>query len=97
MKLIDHIGIPAMLEQTAEECSELAQACLKLSRYYRNENQTNRSKNELIANMYEEIADVEICIDEILSKYPRQYVEDWKRVKELAIQKRINQMSEKGK
>ena len=36
--LIEKIGIPAMLEQTAEECVELAHACLKLARYYRNEN-----------------------------------------------------------
>lgn len=32
MEIIKEIGTPAMLEQCAEECSELAHACLKMSR-----------------------------------------------------------------
>lgn len=32
MKIIDKIGTPAMLEQCAEECAELGQACLKLGK-----------------------------------------------------------------
>ena len=68
--LIEKIGKPAMLEQTAEECVELAHACLKLARYYRNENKVyGKTKEELLDNLAEEMADVEICIDEILSGF----------------------------
>lgn len=92
--LIEKIGTPAMLEQTAEECTELAQACLKLSRYYRCENPTHKSKDEILTNMYEEIADVEICISELLSKFPRTSVDSWKDFKKHQIEKRITNMSE---
>ena len=30
--VVDRIGLPALLEQTAEECAELAHACLKEAR-----------------------------------------------------------------
>lgn len=60
------IGTPAMLEQTAEECVELAHACLKLARYLRGENKVYKTKEEIYSNLSEEIADVYICIDELL-------------------------------
>lgn len=65
--LSDYIGLPAMLEQTAEECSELSFACLKLARYLRDENKVHgHAKEELLASLTEECADVNICIDELL-------------------------------
>ena len=60
------IGTPAMLEQTAEECVELAHACLKLARYLRGENKVYKTKEEIYSNLSEEIADVYISIDELL-------------------------------
>ena len=60
------IGTPAMLEQTAEECIELAHACLKLARYLSGENNVYKTKEEIYSNLSEEIADVYICIDELL-------------------------------
>ena len=60
------IGTPAILEQTAEECVELAHACLKLARYLRGENKVYKTKEEIYSNLSEEIADVYICIDELL-------------------------------
>ena len=66
--LVNAIGVPAMLEQTAEEASELAQACLKLARYYRGENKVHgKNKSELKDNLAEEIADVNLCIQIITS------------------------------
>ena len=62
MKIIDKIGIPALLEQTAEECTELAQASLKLARKMRGNNPTPKDIPELIENLEEEVADVDICI-----------------------------------
>lgn len=63
MKIIDKIGIPALLEQTAEECTELAQACLKLARKMRGNNPTPKDFPELIENLEEEVADVSICVE----------------------------------
>lgn len=65
MKIIDKIGIPALLEQTAEECTELAQACLKLARKIRGNNPTPKDVPELIENLEEEGADVVICIESL--------------------------------
>ena len=60
------IGTPAMLEQTAEECIELSHACLKLARYLRGGNKVYKTKEEIYSNLSEELADVYICIDELL-------------------------------
>lgn len=60
------IGVPALLEQTAEECSELAHACLKAARKMRNENPTPKSVDDILAELTEEIADVQLCIDEVM-------------------------------
>ena len=62
MKIIDEIGVPAMLEQLAEECAELAHASLKLARKIRGENPTPKDIPELIENLEEESADVNLCI-----------------------------------
>ena len=58
----ENFGIPALLEQTAEECTELAQASLKLARKMRGNNPTPKDIPELIENLEEEVADVDICI-----------------------------------
>ena len=48
------IGLPALLEQLAEECGELTQAALKLARLRRGENPTPKTEQECIAG---ELAD----------------------------------------
>lgn len=63
--LIEVIGDAAMLEQTAEECVELAQACLKYARYLRGENKVHKPVEEIIENLHEEVADVRICFTEL--------------------------------
>ncbi len=60
--ILDIIGTAAALEQLAEESAELAQAALKMARKMRNENPTPKSRADCIANLQEEIADVELCI-----------------------------------
>lgn len=60
------IGKPAMLEQLAEECAELSHVALKLARIKRAENPTPVSEETAINNLIEEIADVEICISELM-------------------------------
>ena len=63
--IVDHIGVPALLEQTAEECCELAQACLKMARKLRDENPTPKSIEDIRDNLVEEMADVELCFIEL--------------------------------
>lgn len=58
-EILDYIGLPALLEQQAEECSELAQASLKLARYIRGENMPAKTLMELTGNLLEEIADLD--------------------------------------
>lgn len=55
-------GEPALLEQLAEECSELAQAALKLARLERGENPTPKTEEECVENLLEELGDVNLCM-----------------------------------
>ena len=62
-KIVDRIGLPALLEQTAEECTELAHACLKEARRLRGGNPTPCMEEECKVAIMEEMADVALCID----------------------------------
>lgn len=62
-KIVSNVGVPALLEQTAEECLELGAACLKLSRKIRNENPTPVPLDDILANLNEEVADIVNCIN----------------------------------
>lgn len=61
-EVIRSLGEPALLEQLAEECSELAQAALKLARKERGENPTPKTLDECFKAIIEEMADVNLCI-----------------------------------
>lgn len=64
--LAEVIGDSATLEEMAEECNELAHACLKLARYLRGENPVNgKTKEEMIDNLHEEIADAYVSLREV--------------------------------
>lgn len=63
--IYEQTGEPAMLEQAAEECAELAQALLKLARAERGESPTPRSMVERQKRVLEEIADVETCLSQL--------------------------------
>ena len=56
----EYISQAAILDQCAEECTELAKACLKLARYLRNENPVSPSLtvDSLLAELNGEIGDV---------------------------------------
>ena len=60
-RIINRIGIPAALEQLAEECAELGQAALKLSRAMRRENPTRSTVEELLKMLIEEMGDQHRC------------------------------------
>lgn len=60
--IVSKIGLPATLEQLAEESSELSKAALKLSRIIRGENPTPVTYDQAIADLEEEAADVRNCL-----------------------------------
>lgn len=66
--IVNVIGESALLEGCAEEAVELAQACLKLARFKRGENPVCKEEQELINNLAEELADVSVCMTEIIEK-----------------------------
>lgn len=61
-EVIRSLGEPALLEQLAEECTELAQAALKLARLERGENPTPKTEEECVKNLLEELGDVNLCM-----------------------------------
>ncbi len=63
--MIEKIGLPAMLEQTAEECNELAKALLKKARKLRGENPTPLTMTEIDNDITEEYTDVIQCTREL--------------------------------
>lgn len=60
--IVKEIGVPTLLEQTAEEACELAQACLKMARKLRDENPTPVSVEDIRENLQEEICDIKVCL-----------------------------------
>lgn len=58
----ERIDEPELLAQLAEESAELAQAALKYRRTLTGENPTPMGRKEAVANLIEEMADVDLCI-----------------------------------
>ena len=82
--MLEEIGLPATLEQCAEECSELSQAALKLSRKLRNENPTSIMMGDVLNHLQEEMADVIVCLDalmecDFISESDIQHIMKYKR------------------
>lgn len=68
-EILDQIGEAAALEQTAEECAELAHACLKMARKFRAENPTPAAEDVISEQIHEELADLMTCVD-IMINFP---------------------------
>lgn len=82
-EILEQTGEAAVLEQTAEECAELAQACLKMARKFRAENPTPATEDVISEQIHEELADLMTCVD-VLINIP------WintKKVQEIQIRK----------
>lgn len=63
-----YIGKPALYEQLAEECTELAQASLKKARKLRGENYTPKTDDEINHEILEEFTDVLLVADTLMLK-----------------------------
>ena len=88
------IGNAAMLEQTAEECAELAQACLKMARHLRGENKVyGKTVMEMYDHLCEEVADVKICMEELTEKdglFDERDILMWQEHKRSRMRRRLN-------
>lgn len=62
----DHLSEESLYEQLAEECCELAHACLKKARKLRGENPTPMEMEDIDANVSEEYTDVHV-VSELLN------------------------------
>lgn len=82
--MIEKIGKAAMLEQAAEECTELAKTLLKRARIERKENPTPVTEEAADKDVREEATDVIQCLRE-LGIHPD---EDQIRMKEQRFQDR---------
>ena len=67
--IIEHVPKAALYELLAEECTELAQACLKRSRQLRDDNPTPVSEEEALKMCSEEAGDVELCLHLLSSDF----------------------------
>lgn len=82
-EILEQTGEAAVLEQTAEECTELAHACLKMARKLRAESPTPEAEEEICERIQEELADLMTCV-EVLINIP------WintRKVREIKIRK----------
>lgn len=75
-KIHDLLQPTEILAQMAEEASELAQAALKLRRTLDGTNPTPIGANEAAANLYEELADVQVCTNAFLEQFDDDYTDD---------------------
>ena len=75
------LGAAALLEQLAEESTELAHAALKQARIERGENPTPVTASEAFSNLFEEVADVRLCIralESVIGPMDTKEIEDEK-------------------
>lgn len=85
-------GLPVteLLAGLAEEASELAQAALKLRRAYDGTNPTPVTEEDAYDALLEEIADVELYLDQL--SINRQRIEEIKGVKAFRWVKRLERI-----
>lgn len=93
--ILEHIGTSAVLEQCAEECCELGQACLKMARKIRNQNPTPKNMSEIEESIKEEIADVSVCISVLMNGNDLITSEELTRIFDLKIGRWVDRIREK--
>lgn len=95
--IIERIGVPAFLEQIAEECAELAQAALKTARKYRGENPTPKTIDECLDSLQEEMADVMLCMDEWFDYREKDFLAGVCMTKQEKLERWKQRLEEVGK
>lgn len=83
------LPVTELLAGLAEECCELAQAALKLRRFYDQTNPTPIDEVKATEDFYEELADVSLYLDQIT--FPISYVSGIKKAKLNRWKERLGQ------
>lgn len=78
-QVIEAIGLPAVLEQCAEELAELTQAALKMARKLRGENPTPMTHAQAAEHLHEELGDVRLCLKVRMSPWAEITPPPWRR------------------
>lgn len=86
--VIAKFGIDYQLAIVQEECAELIQAISKLKRAG-NSDHPGRTAKAAMNNLYEEVADVQIMLDQIRIMYPSHAYDTIRTQKIARIQKRM--------
>ena len=73
-EITDKLGKEEILCQLSEECSELIQACLKYRRTIKK--LTPKTENEVKGNLFEELADVLLNIQQVMYLFSDKEVEE---------------------
>ena len=84
---IEKWGVESQFNQMVEECAELIVAINKYKRFL--DGEKKQTEEEVMFNLYEEIADVKICIEEL------EYILGSEKISEvykLKMQKFLNQI-----
>ena len=84
------LGKDVLLWQTQEECAELIQAVAKYNRCRGIGQTTKVSKQKAVQNLIKELADVEICLEQV--KFLLNLDKDVKQAKQEALNKVSNQI-----
>ena len=92
MDIKSKIPVCELLAGLAEECSELAQAALKLRRCYDGTNPTPADPDKQYECLLEEIGDVELYLDQL--SINRSVIWDYKTMKLIRWKQRLE---DKGK
>lgn len=79
--------VTELLAGLAEECSELAQAALKLRRVFDQKNPTPMSEEDAMEHLYEEIADVKLYCSQL--NIPARYISEIMERKEKRWEERL--------
>lgn len=73
----EHSTEASLYEQLAEECIELAFACISKARLLRGESPSTKNHEDLDNSINEEVTDVNLCLD-VLCKFPNYDIYDAK-------------------
>ena len=85
--------VTELLAGLAEECTELAQAALKLRRVFDQTNPTPKKEDEAAEDLYEEVADVLLYLDQL--PLPMPYIYGIADMKEKRWQERLMNVKQK--
>lgn len=88
LKIRDEVPLDKRLTQLAEECCEGAQAALKLRRAYDGEKQLKSPECRI--KLIEEMVDILICMDVIMTDLDSKYADDIYEIKLKRWEKRLD-------